>query len=226
MNSMLQLQGITKSFPSPSGGRLSILAGIDLDVSPGEVVSIVGRSGCGKSTLLSIAALLASPDTGRVIYEGRDSTGMGERELAKLRSQAMGFVFQSSELLADFSALENTAMPLLIQGMKRREAFASARDCLSLAGLTDRMDHRPAELSGGERQRVAIARAIAGNPLIIFADEPTGSLDEKSAAVIEEMLLDTVRHTGHSMLLVTHNSAFAARADRMLELREGMLHAL
>ena len=205
MKSLLELDGIVKSFPSPSGGSIGILSGVDLAVHEGEVVSIVGRSGSGKSTLLAIAALLMKPDFGRILYSGQDTSSMDERAVDALRSRAMGFVFQSAQLLKDFSALEKAA------------------DFLAMMGLEGRMDHRSAELSGGERQRTAIARALAGSPLVVFADEPTGSLDEKSAAATEDMLLDAVHKTGHCMLLVTHNRAFAERADRMLELKEGVL---
>ena len=220
---LLELDGIVKSFPSPDGGRLMILSGVSLSVGEGEVVAITGRSGSGKSTLLSIAALLTPPDSGTIRYSGRSVIGLGPSETAALRSRSMGFVFQSSMLLEDFSALENIAMPMMIQGLKRREALSEAEKYLDLAGIRDRRDHRPCTLSGGERQRVAIARALAGNPLVIFADEPTGSLDEKSAAMVENLLLGAVRNTGHCMLLVTHNMAFASRADRVLELKEGVL---
>ena len=201
---LLELEGIRKSFPSPSGGRISILDGVDLSLSEGEIVSIVGRSGSGKSTLLSIAALLSRPDEGSIRYSGRDVSSLDERGTAALRAASMGFVFQSSLLLSDFSAEENIAMPLMIQGMKRQDALHEAARYLELVGLSE-------------------ARAIAGNPLVIFADEPTGSLDEKSAAAIETILLDAVRSTGHSLLFVTHDLDFAAKADRRLELMEGVL---
>ena len=219
---VLRLESVCKGYDAP-GGRLSILNGVDLSVSRGEVISIRGRSGCGKSTLLSVAALLLSPDSGRICYCGRDVSALSGKEIERLRLESMGFVFQSSMLLEDFSALENIAMPMMIQGLKRREALSEAEKYLDLACIRDRRDHRPCTLSGGERQRVAIARALAGNPLVIFADEPTGSLDEKSAAMVEDLLLGAVRNTGHCMLLVTHNMAFASRADRVLELKEGVL---
>ena len=225
MSNLLELEDIRKSFPSPAGGRIDILNGISLSLLPGEVVAIIGKSGSGKSTLLSIAALLSFPESGKVYYSGRDTSSLKEKEVAALRSR-IGFVFQSSQLLADFSALENTAMPLMIQGKSKEEAFSEARKFLSMVGLEKREMHRSAELSGGERQRVAIARALAGNPVVVFADEPTGSLDEKNAASTEEILLSAVNETGHPMLLVTHNMAFAEKADRVLELREGRLNAL
>ncbi len=222
MSSLLKLEGIVKSFPSPMGGAIEILQGVNLTLEKGEVVAIVGRSGSGKSTLLSIAALLSSPDSGRIFYNERDVTALKEKEISVLRSH-IGFVFQSSQLLSDFSALENTAMPLMIQGEKKERAFSEARKFLKLVGLEERETHRSAELSGGEKQRVAIARALAGNPHVVFADEPTGSLDEKNAELVEELLLSAVRSTSHSMLLVTHNMSFARKADRVFELREGRL---
>ena len=223
MSELLRLESIGKSFRTPDGSSLRILSGLDLSLDEGEVISIVGRSGSGKSTLLSIAALLLHPDEGRILYSGRDVTELREKEVASLRSTFMGFVFQSSLLLEDFSALENIAMPLLIQGMKAKEAFCKARRFLDMVFLSDRADYRPRLLSGGERQRVAIARALVASPGIVFADEPTGSLDERSADEIEELMLDTVRREGRGMIVVTHNREFASRADRMLILSEGRL---
>ena len=185
---VLRLEAVCKGYDAP-GGRLSILNGVDLSVSRGEVISIRGRSGCGKSTLLSVAALLLSPDSGRICYCGRDVSAFSGKEIERLRLESMGFVFQSSILLEDFSAEENAAMPLLIKGMKRKEAFSRA-DSL-LAGL--------------------------------FADEPTGSLDEKTALAVESLLLDAVRASGSALVYVTHNSEFALRADRALVLKEGVL---
>lgn len=224
MSNILTLENICKSYNSPSGSEVRILSGLDLSVSSGEIVSIVGKSGSGKSTLLSIAALLTPATSGSVYYEGRLSSALSEKERAALRSRAMGFIFQSSDLLDDFSALENVAMPLLIQGKRKKDAFHEAESFLSVVGLSDRKDHRPAALSGGERQRAAIARALSASPLVIFADEPTGSLDEGSAAEIESLLISAVKDTGRCMLMVTHDISLARRCDRMLELREGRLH--
>ena len=223
MSELLRLEGIRKSFPTPDGGAVHILTGLDLALEEGEVVSIVGRSGSGKSTLLSIAALLLSPDEGKVLYGGRDTSSLSQREIASLRSRSMGFVFQSSILLEDFSALENAAMPLLIQGRSRREAFLEAERLLDKVGLSERLGYRPLQLSGGERQRVAIARALSASPSIVFADEPTGSLDEHSAADIESLMLSAVRSEGRGMIIVTHDRKLASRADRMLMLSEGRL---
>lgn len=220
---VLKLEHIRKVFPSPSGDELEILKDIDLEIRRGEAVSIVGQSGSGKSTLLSIAALLLSRDEGNVFYNGRNISNLKEKEIASIRSESMGFVFQSSLLLEDFSALENVAMPLMIQRMDKRSAFNKAAEYLSLMGLVNRSSHRPYELSGGERQRVAIARALVTAPAIIFADEPTGALDEASAANVEALLLNAIKDKNLSMLLVTHNLSFARKCDRCLTLRSGVL---
>lgn len=223
MSDALRLENIHKSFPSPSGGSLSILSGIDLCVKEGEIAAIEGRSGSGKSTLLYIAALLSPPDSGTVEILGRDASCMGMKERLDIRRRSIGFVFQSSLLLADFTALENAAMPLLIQGMSRKNAYSRALKMLRMLDLEDRKDHRPDKLSGGEKQRVAIARALSAEPALIFADEPTGSLDEKSAGCVEDMLLSAARTAGAALVYVTHNPEFAARADRTFLLSEGRL---
>ncbi len=221
---LLRLENIRKSFQTPDKkGELTILDGVDLSLGRGEVISIVGQSGSGKSTLLSVSALLTDISSGRILYDGKDVSLLSERELSDIRARRMGFVFQSSLLLEDFSALENIAMPLMIQGKKRKDALEEARAFLSLVLLDDRADHRPKALSGGERQRVAIARALVTSPDIIFADEPTGSLDEKNAEMVEQMLLSTVKEKGKGMILVTHNPDFAAKADKVYTLKGGNL---
>ena len=214
----LRMEHITKRFPG-------VLASddISIEVGEGEVLALVGENGAGKTTLMNILMGLYQPDEGRILYEGRDVSGLSAKEMQRLRSRSVGFVFQSSLLLEDFTVLENAAMPLLIQGKKPREAYSEAERLLDKVGLLDRRDYRPRLLSGGERQRAAIARALAPSPLVIFADEPTGSLDERTAASIEALMLDTVRSEGRCMLTVTHNRDFAAKADRMLTLSEGRL---
>ena len=224
MSELLRLENIKKTYPSPGGGRLEILSSVSFSLSAGETAAIIGRSGSGKSTLLSVAALLSKPDEGRILYSGRDALLLSEKEKAGLRRERLGFVFQSSLLLSDFSALENTALPLMINGMRKKEAFEKASSYLELVGLSDRKNHRPSELSGGEKQRTAIARALVSDPLVVFADEPTGSLDERSAADAEDILLSAVEKTGSGLLLVTHNPDFASRCDRILTLSGGMLH--
>ena len=224
MAEILRLENIRKSYPSPNGDSLVILSSVNLSLNEGETVSVIGRSGSGKSTLLAVAALLSQPDSGNILYRGESILALDDKRKAEMRQKNLGFIFQSSLLLADFSALENTAMPLMISGIRKREAFERASEILDTLGLKERKNHRPSALSGGERQRTAVARALVTSPDIVFADEPTGALDEKSAAEVEEMLLDAVRKGGHSMLLVTHNPDFASRADRMLTLSGGILH--
>ena len=219
---VLRLEAVYKSYDVP-GGKLHILNGTDLSVGKGEIISIRGRSGSGKSTLLSVAALLLSADSGRILYSGKDTAALSGKEIEELRLRKMGFVFQAATLLEDFSAEENAAMPLLIAGERKKDAIRRADELLEALSVSDRKDHRPAELSGGERQRVAIARALALSPDIIFADEPTGSLDEKTALDVESLMLESVRFSGSSLVYVTHNSDFAMKADRSLVLKEGVL---
>lgn len=219
MNSILRLDGISKSFDSPSGGgSLEILRDIDLEIREGESLSITGRSGSGKSTLLYIASLIEKPTKGRVFYDGQDATAWDDRRLAALRRERMGFVFQNSLLLEDFSALENVMLVLLNRGFAKDDARRKAVDMLTSMGLGDRLDHRPMMLSGGERQRVAIARAVCPGPAILFADEPTGSLDEESQSMVEDLLFSLVGERGIALMLVTHDSAFAGRCSRVLTL--------
>ena len=219
---ILRLEHIEKSYRMAKG-ELRILEDISLSLSSGETVAIVGQSGSGKSTLLSIAALLLKKDSGKIFYKGEDCDLMNANGIEALRAKAMGFVFQSSLLLQDFSALENVAMPLLIQGMDRKTAFGKAMQYLAMVALSDRASHRPSMLSGGERQRVAIARALSSDPYIIFADEPTGALDESSADNVANILLDSVKKEGKGMILVTHNLALASLCDRVLSLKGGKL---
>ena len=188
MAEILRLENIRKSYPSPNGDSLVILSSVNLSLNEGETVSVIGRSGSGKSTLLAVAALLSQPDSGNILYRGESILALDDKRKAEMRQKNLGFIFQSSLLLADFSALENTAMPLMISGIRKREAFERASEILDTLGLKERKNHRPSALSGGERQRTAVARALVTSPDIVFADEPTGALDEKSAAEVEEML--------------------------------------
>ena len=209
---IFRVENVSRSFQMASG-KLEILKDISFSVKRGESVSIVGKSGSGKSTLLSVAALIDRPTKGRVIYSGRDCSSLKDGELSLIRASVMGFVFQNSLLLEDFSALENVMFPLLNLKKGRKEAKAEAEAMLSSLGLSERMGHRPSQLSGGERQRTAIARALVTSPLVIFADEPTGALDEESAAFTENLLLSATRERGAALVLVTHNPAFAGRCS-------------
>jgi predicted ABC-type transport system involved in lysophospholipase L1 biosynthesis ATPase subunit len=227
MSNLLQLDKIEKAFSCPNKtGHLVILDNIDFVLNKGEAVAIQGKSGSGKSTFLSIAALLEPPTVGRVLYHGEPCEKLSDKALAKLRSNSMGFVFQNSYLLEDFSALENVAFPLLIKGEKKAVAMAKAKELLAEVGLDERFEHRPSELSGGERQRVAISRAMIARPEIIFADEPTGALDEESASLIEDLLLSVTKTHGQALLLVTHNPLFAARCDKTYRLENKKLREM
>lgn len=221
---LLKMENITKSFPTPKGDELSILKDISLTLHGGESISITGKSGSGKSTLLSIAALLSLPTSGKVYYGGTEVSSFSDDELSALRNRHMGFVFQNSMLLEDFTALENVAMPLLIRGEKKKDAMEKAMYYLSLVSMTDRADYRPSLLSGGEKQRTAIARALSPGEGVVFADEPTGSLDEETASITEDILLDAVRREKRGLLLVTHNLSFAERTDRACILQNGVLY--
>ncbi len=210
-NELLRVENLSKSYPSEEkGGKLVILEDINLMLKQGETIAITGKSGCGKSTLLSLLALLSPKDGGKIYYEGMDTDQIKERDRARLRNEKMGFVFQNSMLLEDFSALENVAMPLMIKGEKKKIALEKAQEYLKMVGIEERKNHRPIKLSGGERQRTAIARALITEPDVIFADEPTGALDEESAVLIESLLLKATIDRNTALVLVTHNPDFAS----------------
>jgi putative ABC transport system ATP-binding protein len=215
---MIDLRGVSKTVDS--GGRpLTILHALDLSIASGQFVAIVGPSGSGKSTLLGLLAGLDAPSTGQILIDGIDITTLGEDELARLRGEKIGFVFQFFHLVPALTAFENILVPMEIAG--RRDAVARARQLLDEVGLSDRGHHYPSQLSGGEQQRVAIARALANDPPIVLADEPTGNLDSSTGRHIIDLLL-TVRRTRRSTLvLVTHDVELAALADARLVLRDG-----
>ena len=224
-NELLRVENLSKSYPSEEkGGKLVILEDINLMLKQGETIAITGKSGCGKSTLLSLLALLSPKDGGKIYYEGMDTDQIKDRDRARLRNEKMGFVFQNSMLLEDFSALENVAMPLMIKGEKKKIALEKAQEYLKMVGIEERKNHRPIKLSGGERQRTAIARALITEPSVVFADEPTGSLDEKNSRIIEELLIESVRKTNRGLILVTHNPVFASKAHKVFVLSNGVLN--
>ena len=224
-NELLRVENLSKSYPSEEkGGKLVILEDINLLLKQGETIAITGKSGCGKSTLLSLLALLSPKDGGKIYYEGMDTDQIKDRDRARLRNEKMGFVFQKSMLLEDFSALENVAMPLMIKGEKKKIALEKAQEYLKMVGIEERKNHRPIKLSGGERQRTAIARALITEPSVVFADEPTGSLDEKTSRIIEELLIESVRKTTRGLILVTHNPVFASKAHKVFVLSNGVLN--
>lgn len=218
---MIEIQDIYKSF-----GNLQVLGGVSLTVGRGEIVAIVGPSGAGKTTLLQIAGSLDRPDSGSVTYDGVDITGLKERRLAEFRNRNIGFIFQFHELLPEFTALENVAMPGLIAGRRRKEVMEEARELLTLLGLADRLEHRPAELSGGEKQRTAIARALINNPRIVLADEPTGSLDSHNREEIHAIISRLCATRGHTFLIVTHDPTLASIAHRVVSMADGRITSI
>ena len=218
---MIQATGLEKTVRS--GDRdLTILSGLDLSVPAGEIVCVRGPSGCGKSTLLGLLAGLDHPTAGTVEVAGTDLTGLDEESLAQFRSKNIGFVFQSFHLLPNLTALENVAVPLEIAGAAH--AVERARELLDSFGIGERAHHLPSQMSGGEQQRVAIARAVSNEPRVVFADEPTGNLDEDTGVRIAELLVGVRDRTGATVLVATHDTELAERADRRLLLRGGRLH--
>ena len=216
---MIKATDIHKSY-----GALEVLRGVSLEVSRGEVVSIVGASGAGKTTLLQILGTLSKADRGSVEIDGQDVSSLGDRALSRFRNEKIGFVFQFHHLLPEFSTEENVAMQALIAGMNRSKALGLARQALERVGLSDRKDHRVTTLSGGERQRAAIARAILLEPRVLLADEPTGNLDQRTGDSVAELLLELNRTLGMTLVIVTHNREMAGTLGRCLELRSGELY--
>jgi lipoprotein-releasing system ATP-binding protein len=220
----LETKALRKHFLSGDGSQLEILRGVDLQVQAGEVVAIVGASGVGKSTLLHLLGALDRPTKGEVLLAGETIAGMDEMTLATLRNRHVGFVFQFHHLLREFTALENVAMPCRIGGLPEAESLERAERLLLAVGLGERMTHLSTQLSGGEQQRVAVARALANEPLVLLADEPSGNLDGPTSQELHDLLFQLNQDKGTSMVLVTHNLELASRADRVLRLREGLLH--
>jgi len=225
MPAVVEMRGITKVYRSGGGGRVvevQALRGIDLTIEQGEYVAIMGPSGSGKSTLMHLIGLLDSPTSGSYKLGGVETSGLSEVELAKIRNQRIGFVFQAFFLLPKLTALHNVALPLVYRGVGLAERLRRSKAALEAVGLGDRLDHRPAELSGGQKQRVAIARALVQEPDILLADEPTGNLDSKSAEEILA-LFDLLHQEGKTVIMVTHEPDVGARAQRIIRLRDGLI---
>jgi len=218
---VIEATGLKKSFSS-SDGMLNVLNGVNLKIRSGAMVSVVGESGAGKSTLLHILGGLDRSSEGGLQVCGRNYSDMDDNELADFRNRNIGFVFQFHHLMADFSALENVMIPLLIRGDNSVESGEKASYLLEKMGLSDREKHRPGKLSGGEQQRVAVARALATDPKVVLADEPSGNLDQRTASALHDTLLELNESFGTTFVIATHNREFAARSDTMYELSEGL----
>jgi lipoprotein-releasing system ATP-binding protein len=215
---MLKATGLHKSY-----GALRVLKGVDLEVSQGEVVAIIGASGAGKSTLLHLLGTLDKPDQGRVEINGRDVFGQSTRELADFRNRNVGFVFQFHNLLPEFTTLENVMIPGMIAKQDTKALTSKATALLERLGLKERLTHKPSELSGGEQQRTAVARALINSPGLVLADEPSGNLDSKNASELHHLFLELRRELKHTFVIVTHNMEFAAMADKRLEMKDGLI---
>lgn len=215
---MLEIRNINKSY-----GTLHVLKDVSLTIGEKEIISIVGPSGAGKTTLLQIAGSLDRPDSGNVIYDGTDIFRLNDKRLSKFRNQNIGFVFQFHQLLSEFTAEENVAMPALIAGMSRSKAIEKARELLESLGLGNRLRHKPTEMSGGERQRAAIARALINDPLVVFADEPTGSLDSQNRDEIRNLIAQLRQERGQTFVIVTHDSSVSDISDRTIHMSDGRI---
>jgi len=213
---MLQAQGLFKNY-----NELQILKGVDISISKSEVVSIVGSSGAGKTTLLQILGTLDQPSSGKLMIEGKDPFVLSEKERAFFRNQRLGFIFQFHQLLPEFSAIENVALPAMIGGKNQTDSIKLANSLLVRLGVANRAAHKPNELSGGEQQRVAVARALINKPALVFADEPSGNLDTENATSLHQLFFELREEFNQSFVIVTHNEGFAQMADRCLRMKDG-----
>lgn len=219
-NIILQAKGISKTF-TDGNKQIKVLDSVDLTVNSGEMLAIIGASGSGKSTLLHILGLLDDADSGQLVINGQDTKGLSETEKSKLRNQLLGFVYQFHHLLAEFNALDNVAMPLIVRRENRKLARIAAAKILEQVGLKDRVNHYPGQLSGGERQRVALARALVTQPKCILADEPTGNLDSDTASTMFDLIKTINQQFNTAFIIVTHDLNLAKLANRRLSMRDG-----
>jgi len=215
---MIRTTGITKGY-----GDLKVLKGIDILIEDKEVVSIVGASGAGKTTLLQIIGTLDRPDTGKIIFNGIDTSQLKGKTLAAFRNSNIGFVFQFHQLLPEFTALENVCIPAYIAGKSKMEAEKRATELLGFLNLSDRIEHKPSELSGGEQQRVAVARALVNNPAVILADEPSGNLDTENKNELHKLFFRLRDTFGQTIIIVTHDRQLAAMSDRIVQIKDGLI---
>jgi len=220
---ILKAENIYKSFKTVKKVRLDILKGISLEIEPEKITVIIGASGAGKSTLLHLLGALDRPDRGEVFYEGKDIFKLSDERLARFRNRNIGFIFQFHHLLPEFTALENVAIPQMINGTSLKDASEKSKELLGTVGLSERTEHKPAELSGGEQQRIAVARALANNPQIIFADEPTGNLDSANSEVIHKLIVELKEKYNKTFVIVTHNQNLVKLADKVFEIKDGKL---
>lgn len=215
---MIKVEHLNKSY-----GTLQVLRDINLCISQGEVVSIVGASGAGKTTLLQLLGTLDKPDSGRILYDDVDVTGMDERALSQFRNKNVGFVFQFHNLLPEFTALENVCLPALIGGRSMSEATEEAMQLLNFLKVADRAGHKPSQLSGGEQQRFAVARALINHPAVVLADEPSGNLDTQHAAELHDLFFQLRDQYRQTFVIVTHNTTLAQKSDRQIVLKDGQI---
>jgi len=220
---ILTAENIVKSFQNLRNRKLNVLKGISLNIERKKITVIVGASGAGKSTLLHILSGLDKADEGKVVISGNEIFKLNEKQSAAFRNKNMGFVFQFHHLLPEFSAAENVAIPLMINGVQLKDALIKAADILKTIGLEERISHKPAELSGGEQQRVAVARALINQPEIIFADEPTGNLDSVNSNILTNLFIELRDKFGKTLVIVTHNPELMGVADKVLEIKDGLI---
>jgi lipoprotein-releasing system ATP-binding protein len=225
MGAEIEIKNLTKTFVKDAQ-RIEVLKGLDLTVSAGESLAVLGVSGSGKSTLIHILGSLDRPTSGSMLFDGLDIFQWDEKRMARFRNQSIGFIFQFFNLLPEFTSLENTMMPALLHGMSRREAKERAQIILNEVGLGDRMTHKPGELSGGEQQRAAVARALIMEPEILLADEPTGNLDRSTGIKIEDILVNLNQTKSVTLIVVTHNKSLADRMSRRIGLRDGGIYTI
>jgi lipoprotein-releasing system ATP-binding protein len=215
---MITAKQLKKSF-----GQVHVLKGLDFNVEKGEIVIVVGASGAGKTTLLQILGTLDRPDSGQLFFDGVDISSLNEKDLSAFRNKNIGFVFQFHHLLPEFTALENVCIPAFIAKKSRAEATTRAKELLSMLGLDHRLDHKPSELSGGEKQRVAIARALVNDPMVVFADEPSGNLDSVTRQELHEIIVDLRNKLNQTFVIVTHDLEMEHMADRKIVMTDGMI---
>ena len=223
MDKLIEMRGIVKRFYIGQPNELEILHGIDLDVSKGEFVSIVGASGSGKSTLMNLIGVLDKPTDGHYMLDGTNVEEADDAELSAIRNRKIGFVFQNFNLISRTNALKNVELPMMYAGLPPRQRTARAKELLDMVDMADRMSHQPNELSGGQKQRVAIARAMANDPAILLADEPTGALDSKTGRMVMDLFHRLNREQGKTIILITHNPELAAETGRVLTMHDGLL---